>query len=100
VRLGILVLAVTLDVHAAIAEPPPLTHTTPLTPTGEVLPRGHVQRHQTLTAFHAPQTRWIGAWWSVRSMRGGISAALLHIDAELPALPVLPLLSFAWDHDL
>ena len=55
--------------------------------------------HPCLTR-DAVQTLWIGAWWSVRSMRGGISAALLHIDDELPALPVLPLLSFAWDHDL
>ena len=48
----------------------------------------------------AIQVLWVGAWWQARSMRGGISAALLHIDATLPALPVLPLLSFAWDHDL
>ena len=239
------VLAITLALGlvargARADEPPPLTHTTPLTPTGDVLPRGHVQRIQSLTVFHhhiaiglgggaelslsspflpvpiaggdvqlrisvlppssraalvlgaaltaewidgfdawtgatatfawraprwsvhatlraashagaadrfglatagvtrrvgrssllyaeladlgvlqpstcagyhgrephpcrardAVQLLWVGAWWRMRDMRGGISAALLHLDATLPALPVLPLLSFAWDHDL
>lgn len=230
-----------LGARAARAdEPTPLTHTTPLTPTGEVLPRGHVQRIQSLTAFHhhlglglgggaelslsspflpvpiaggdlqlrisilppssrvalvlgaavtvewidgfdawtgatatvawreprwsvhatvraadhatapdrfglatagatvrvgastllyaeladlgwlhpstcagyhgrdshpclgrdAVQLLWVGAWWRMRAMRGGLSAALLHIDEPLPAIPVLPLLSFAWDKDL
>jgi hypothetical protein len=48
----------------------------------------------------AVQLLWVGAWWSARSMRVGVSAALLHVDDTLPALPILPLLSFAWDKDL
>jgi hypothetical protein len=240
----VVVLVVTLVVSVARAdganEPAPLTHTTPLTPTGEVLARGHVQRIQSLTAFHhhiglglgggaelslsspflpvplaggdvqlrvsvlpvdsraalvlgaavtvewfdeldawtaatatfawreprwsvhatlraanhaahddhlglatagvtrragrsallyaeladlgwlhpstcsgyhdapgrpclvrdAIQVLWFGAWWNARSMRAGVSMALLHLDLSPPVLPVLPLLSFAWDHDL
>jgi len=55
--------------------------------------------HPCLTR-DAIQALWFGVWWNARSMRAGISAAVLHIDADLPVLPVLPLLSFAWDHDL
>src|SRR6266545_1926686 len=55
-----LVLIVTLAVVASVAASaradsvdatPPLTHTTPLTPTGDVVPRGHFQRTQSVTAF-------------------------------------------------
>ena len=233
-------LVITIAAATASADdaPPPLTHTTPLTPTGEVLPRGHVQRVQSLTAFmhHSaiglgsgaelsltspllpiplaggdvqlrlsvlpPSSRlrlvlgaaatiewingfdawtaatatiawreprwsvhatlraanhaahpdrlglatagvthtvgktgllyaevadlgwlhpstcagyhgadshpcrardavhllWIGAWWRARDMRAGISAAVIDVDSL--TVPVLPLLSFAWDHDL
>src|SRR5689334_20995295 len=51
-----LVLAITLSLVASaradsVDPPPPLTHTTPLTPTGDVVPRGHFQRTQSVTAF-------------------------------------------------
>lgn len=55
--------------------------------------------HPCLTR-DAIQVLWLGAWWQARSMRGGLSMALLHLDLSPPVLPVLPLLSFAWDHDL
>jgi hypothetical protein len=47
----------------------------------------------------AVQLLWIGAWWKARSMRGGISAAILRASPSL-VVPVLPMLSFAWDKDL
>jgi hypothetical protein len=36
---------------AAAADVPVLTHTTPLTPTGELVRPGHLQRHQNVVAF-------------------------------------------------
>jgi hypothetical protein len=47
----------------------------------------------------AVQLLWIGGWWKARSMRGGISAAILRASPSL-VVPVLPMLSFAWDKDL
>lgn len=75
-----LVLAVTLVVvapRAAAAEPPPLTHTTPLTPTGEVLARGQVQRLQGLTAFHHRTAVGLG---------GGTELGLSSLLLPLPVL--------------
>jgi hypothetical protein len=67
-------------------------------------------RPSTCPDYHAPtshrcqardalQVVWLGAWWNTRAMRVGVSAALLVLE-DLPPLPILPLLSFAWDHDL
>ena len=45
-------IAIVLSVApAAAADIPVLTHTTPLTPTGELVRPGHIQRHQNLAAF-------------------------------------------------
>ena len=52
-RLGLVVLAVMLVSPAAHAdEHAPLTHTSSLTPTGEVLPAGRFERTQSVVAFY------------------------------------------------
>jgi hypothetical protein len=48
----LLPIAIVLSVApAAAADVPVLTHTTPLTPTGELVPPGRFQRHQNVVAF-------------------------------------------------
>lgn len=47
----------------------------------------------------AVQVLWVGGWWGARDMRVGFSGALLRVSPTM-VLPVLPMLSFAWDKDL
>lgn len=71
-----------------------------LHPSTSLCPNYHTSGTPHCLVRDAVQLLWIGAWWNVRSMRVGVSAALLYVDDTMPPLPILPLLSFAWDKDL
>jgi hypothetical protein len=67
----------------------PLTHTTPLTPTGEVLPRGRFERTQSVLAFYHEVALGLADGLELRLGMPGLPLPILGGDLQLRA-SVLP----------
>lgn len=89
VRRPLVVLTVTFAPAIAATEPPPLTHTTPLTPTGEVVERGHIQRLQSMTAFYHQFAFGLGHGLELRAAFPGAPIPILGADLELRWAPLV-----------